>query len=45
MKIVRRRMRMNWLVSWLPFLLVVLVGVVEAQITGDVQLDYPAALR
>ena len=34
-----RRERLNWLASWLPFLLAVFVGIAEAQSSGDTRLQ------
>lgn len=34
-----RRERLNWLASWLPFLLAMFVGIAEAQSSGDTRLQ------
>ena len=34
-----RRKQLNWLASWLPFLWAMLVGIAEAQTTGDTRLQ------
>ncbi len=34
-----RRNRLNWIASWLPFLLALLMGMTETQTSGDIQLQ------